>query len=85
MAYQLEVSHTAHRQIRSLPSLSQERVNKAIYGLSQSPRPTGSKKLTAREGYRIRVGDYRVLYIVNDKAKMVTIYRVMARGDAYRF
>ena len=85
MAYQLEVSHTAHRQIRRLPSLSQERINTAIYSLSRNPRPTGSKKLTAREGYRIRVGDYRVLYIVNDNTKTVTIYRVMARGDAYRF
>ena len=85
MAYQLEVSHIAHRQIRRLPSLSQERINTAIYGLSQNPRPTGSKKLTAREGYRIRVGDYRVLYIVNDNAKMVTIHRIMARGYAYRF
>ncbi len=85
MAYRLEISHIAHRQIRRLPSPAQERINKAISGLAQNPRPTGTKKLTAREGYRVRVGDYRILYTVNDEAKAVIIYRVMARGDAYRF
>jgi mRNA interferase RelE/StbE len=82
--YRLEVSHTAHRQIRRLPAQTQERVNKAIARLAENPRPPGAKKLTAREGYRVRVGDYRVLYQVDDEAKVVTIYRVMARGDVYR-
>jgi mRNA interferase RelE/StbE len=52
--------------------------------LSDNPRHSGSKKLTAREGYRIRVGDYRVLYKIDDNAKVVTVYRVKARGDVYR-
>jgi mRNA interferase RelE/StbE len=59
-------------------------VNRAIARLAENPRPPGAKKLTAREGYRVRVGDYRILYQVDDEAKMVTIYRVMARGDVYR-
>jgi mRNA interferase RelE/StbE len=82
--YRLEVSHTAHRQIVRLPAQTQERVNRAIAGLSENPRPPGSKKLTAREGYRVRVGDYRILYQVDDGAKLVVIYRVMSRGDVYR-
>ena len=82
--YRLEVSHTAHRQIRRLPAQTQERVNKIIARLAENPRPPGVKKLTAREGYRVRVGDYRILYQVDDDAKLVIIYRVMARGDVYR-
>ena len=82
--YRLEVSHAAHRQIRRLPAQTQERVNSTIARLAENPRPPGAKKLTARDGYRVRVGDYRVLYQVDDGAKVVIIYRVMARGDVYR-
>ncbi|MBI2831187.1 MAG: type II toxin-antitoxin system RelE/ParE family toxin [Chloroflexi bacterium] len=81
--YRLEVSHAAHRQIRGLPAQTQERVNAAITRLAENPRPPGAKKLTAREGYRVHVGDYRILYQVDDGAKVVIVYRVMARGDVY--
>ncbi len=82
--YRLELSQAAHRQISRLPWQTQERVNRTIARLAENPRPPGIKKLTARDGYRIRVGDYRVLYIVDDSSKLITIYRVMARGDVYR-
>lgn len=82
--YRLEVSRTAHRQIRRLPMQTQERINSVIARLAENPRPSGVKKLTAREGYRVRVGDYRILYKINDKAETVIIYRVMSRGDVYR-
>ena len=82
--YRLEVSHTAHRQIRKLPAQTQERVNQAIARLAEDPRPPGVKKLVAREGYRVRVGDYRILYHVDDRAKLVVVYRVMPREDVYR-
>jgi mRNA interferase RelE/StbE len=84
MAYRLELSHTSHHQIRILPLQTQERINRAIAILSENPRHPGCKKLTDREGYRIRVGDYRVLYQIDDAAKLVTVYRVGARGDVYR-
>ena len=57
MLYRIEVSHTSHHQIRKLTEQSQVRVNQAIASLAENPRPQGSKKLTAKEGYRIRVGD----------------------------
>ncbi len=82
--YRLEISQTAHRQVRKLPASTRERINKAIAGLGDDPRPYGSRELTAGEGYRIRVGDYRVLYRVDDKSGTVTIYRVMGREDVYR-
>ncbi len=82
--YRLEVSHTAHRQIRKLPEETQERVNQAIAHLAEDPRPPGVKKLVARGGYRVRVGDFRILYHIDDDAKVVVVYRVMPRGDVYR-
>jgi len=83
--YRLEVSHTAHRQVSKLPAQTQERVNRAIARLADDPRPAGAKKLTAREGYRVRVGDYRILYRIDDKARAVVVYRVMGRAGVYRF
>ena len=83
--YRLDLSHTAHRQIRKLPARTQDRINNAIAGLAENPRPSGVKKLTARDGYRIRVRDYRVLYRIDDGKRAVIIYRVMGRGDVYRF
>ena len=82
--YRLEVSPTAHRQIRRLPAQTQDRVNKVIARLAENPRPPGAKKLTARDGYRVRVGDYRILYQIDEGARVVIIYRVMPRGDVYR-
>ncbi len=82
--YRLEVSHTAHRQIRRLPAQTQERVHRVIARLAENPRVPGARKLTARDGCRVRVGDYRILYRVDDGAKVAIIYRVMSRGDAYR-
>ena len=82
--YRLEISHVAHRQIRRLPASTQERINNAMAGLAGNPRPVGNRKLTAREGYRVRVGDYRILYRIDDEAKIATVYRVMSRGDVYR-
>jgi len=56
---------------------------KAISVLKAGPRPKGCVKLTAREGYRIRVGDYRILYEVDDPLKTIFIFRVRHRSDVY--
>ncbi|MFO7712124.1 MAG: type II toxin-antitoxin system RelE/ParE family toxin [Dehalococcoidia bacterium] len=83
--YRLEISQIAHRQVRKLPVSTRERINKAIAGLGENPRRYGTRKLTAGEGYRVRAGDYRILYKVDDEARTVIIYRVMSRDDVYRF
>jgi len=56
---------------------------KKIRALSDEPRPNGCLKLTAEEGYRIRMGDYRILYRIDDGAKRIFIYRIKHRKDAY--
>ena len=82
--YRLDLSRNAHRQIDRLPAQTQERINDTIARLAENPRPFGNRKLTAREGYRIRVGDYRILYKIDDAARVVTVYRVRGRGDVYK-
>ena len=61
-----------------------EFVKAKVVTLKHQPRPVGSIKLTAEEGYRLRVGDYRVLHRIGDKVKTVYIYRVKHRREAYR-
>ncbi len=56
----------------------------AIESLGLTPRPHGSIKLTAEEGHRLRVGDYRVLYRMDDPNRQVFVYRVKHRRDVYR-
>jgi mRNA interferase RelE/StbE len=82
--YRLEISHIAHKQIEAFPQRFARRVNEAVAGLAGEPRPVGAKKLIGIEGYRIRVGDYRILYVVKDESRLVTVYRVKHRREAYR-
>ena len=82
--YRLEISHIAHKQVEALPQRFARRVNEAVAGLASEPRPPGAKKLIGIEGYRIKVGDYRILYVVNDESRLVTVYRVKHRREVYR-
>jgi len=82
--YRLEISHIAHKQIEALPHRFAQRINEAIAGLANEPRPVGAKKLAGIEGYRIRLGDYRILYRVNDESRLIIVYRVKHRREAYR-
>ena len=84
MAYTLEISNSAKKEIRSIPVLFQEKIRKAIRLLSDDARPDGCVKLKGfRDLYRIRIGDYRVIYAINDGNQMITIRNVSQRGSAY--
>ena len=82
--YRLEIGHIAHGQIAALPPRMIQRINEAIAGLANEPRPVGAKKLMGIEVYRIRIGDYRILYTVNDESRLIIVYRVKHRREAYR-
>lgn len=82
--YQLEITATARRDFRRLPAQVKERTIHAIDELANQPRPSGCSRLRGRDAYRIRVGDYRVLYEVNDRRALVTVLRIKHRKDAYR-
>ena len=83
--YALLIKRSAERDLRRLPRATFERVNERILSLRGDPRPHGVRKLAgALEGWRIRVGDHRILYQIDDDAQTVTIVRVKHRREAYR-
>ncbi|MDP2937077.1 MAG: type II toxin-antitoxin system RelE/ParE family toxin [Dehalococcoidia bacterium] len=83
--YKLGLSQRARKDIDDLPDNMWPRVRSAINDLRNNPRPTGCKKLKGQpKTYRIRVGNYRALYDVDDTARTVVMLRVQHRRDAYR-
>ena len=85
MAHQIELTRKAVRQLGSLPSDVQSRLKPRIDALASNPRPRGVKKLSAAEGiYRIREGDYRIIYQVQDNILLVLVLRIGHRKDVYR-
>lgn len=82
--YRLIIENRAAKEVESLHGEMLDRLVKAIGSLKQNPRPHGAKKLFVDDGWRIRVGDYRILYTIDDKQKVVTVYRVKHRKEAYR-
>ncbi len=82
--YQIEITNTAHHHLRNLSPINRRRVHEAIEQLSQNPRPDGVKKLQGEvDFYRIRIGDHRILYQIDDSAKLISIVRVLPRENAY--
>ena len=83
--YALLIKRSAERDLRQLPRATFERVNAKILSLRDDPHPRGARKLVgALEGWRIRVGDYRVLYQIDDEGQTVTVVRVKHRREVYR-
>ena len=60
-----------------------QQIKEKILSLSKNPRPSGCLKLTAEEGYRLRWGNYRIIYRVDDKEKIVYLYRIKHKKEAY--
>jgi mRNA interferase RelE/StbE len=83
--YQLEIAPSALKQLSSLPRKIQERIVAGIDVLRFEPRPHGVKKLSGVDDlYRIRVGNYRVVYTIRDDRLIVIVLRIANRKDAYR-
>jgi mRNA interferase RelE/StbE len=83
--YEVRLLVTAHRQLLRVPARIRSRVSAAIGALAADPRPAGCKKLAGNaDYYRIRVGDYRVLYEVRDRDVLVLIIKVGHRREVYR-
>ncbi|MBF0477847.1 MAG: type II toxin-antitoxin system RelE/ParE family toxin [Candidatus Omnitrophica bacterium] len=83
MKYQIKVIHQAEKDLDALDSRYFEPVKKKIISLVETPRPFGCQKLTNEDGYRIRSGDFWILYRIDDKAKEVIVYRIKHRKEAY--
>jgi mRNA interferase RelE/StbE len=84
MTYQVLIKRSAEKELAALPAKTKERIEQRLLKLESDPRPRGAKKLQGQESYRLRVGDYRVLYAVDDPARQVMVYAVGHRRDVYR-
>lgn len=84
MSHTVELESRARRELLDLPRAVQRRIADVLDDLSNNPRPPGAKKMTAQEGYRVRSGDYRVLYTIDDRKRLVRIYRIGHRREIYR-
>lgn len=85
MAYRIMIAPAAAREMKKLDRLVGQQIADTISGLALDPRPTGVRKLTgSTNGYRLRVGDYRILYQITDKVLLVLVVKVGHRRDVYR-
>jgi len=83
--YEVKFATSAAKEFRSLPLELKRRVGAVIDRLSQDPRPPGVRKLVGHERlYRIRVGQYRVVYAVDDKEQLIRVTRIRHRREVYR-
>ena len=83
-SYELLIAKSAAHELEALPKKDRQRVATKIQTLATDPRPHGSEKLTGYEHYRIRQGNYRIVYSIDDPAQKVTIIRIAHRGEVYR-
>jgi mRNA interferase RelE/StbE len=85
MRYVLEFTTSATREFRNLDKQLQRRITEKVTALCEDPFPPGSKKLKAQsDHFRIRVGDYRVIYRIDGKRVVIVIVRIGHRRDVYR-
>ena len=83
-SYSVAIKRSATKGLKALPTGARQRIRAAIFGLAEEPRPHGHKTLDAKKKvYRIRVGDYRVIYQVRDAHLVVLVVRIANRRDVY--
>jgi len=85
MPYRIEFRPAALREIRRIPKPFKGRLLAAISALGDTPRPPGSARLQGPEGFhRVRVGDCRIVYLIQDRVLLICVVRVAHRKDVYR-
>jgi mRNA interferase RelE/StbE len=82
--YSIEILPKAEKEFLKLPDNFKNLIKKAILQLENNPRPFGVKKLRETEYYRIRVGDYRVLYSISDRNRLIKILSIAHRKEVYK-
>jgi len=85
MPYTVKLKRSAEKELDNLPTKIHDKVINILLSLKENPFPRNSKKLRGREGYRIRVGDYRILYLVDDLDKNIEVISVAHRREVYRY
>lgn len=83
--YEVIVLRSAEKDLERLPASAVKKIFPVMEKLAENPRPAGSKKLVGQDEnlWRVRIGDYRVIYLIGDKIKVVEVRRVGHRKDIY--
>jgi mRNA interferase RelE/StbE len=84
MSYAVLILPRALKELSELPDSAYAHVRDVVSSLGQTPRPPQCSKLTGREGWRMRVGDYRIVYKIDDDRRTATVVHVGHRPDVYR-
>ena len=82
--YEVLLKRSAERELSDLPRATHDRIVGRITRLGSVPRPAGAVKLQGQDAYRIRVSDYRVLYVVDDARRRIEVIAVGHRREIYR-
>jgi len=82
--YSLDITQSAQKELDALDDVLFSRIDRKILALAETPRPAGCKKLKGyKDHWRVRVGDWRVLYIIDDMTKLVSVTRIAHRREVY--
>ncbi len=82
--YEVLIKRSAADELSTIPKKDLRRIVERIRSLSDEPRPHGCEKLSAQERYRIRQGDYRIVYSIDDVGKTIEIFKVGHRSEIYK-
>ena len=85
MSYRVTLTATAVKERKRIDPVVRKRIDQALMELKLEPRPPGVKKLGGQyQDWRVRVGDYRILYEIDDDQRLITVWRIAHRRDVYR-
>jgi mRNA interferase RelE/StbE len=85
VTWQIEIKRSARKALLALPSTMQRRLGERIDALADEPRPPGARKLVGSDiQYRLRVGDYRILYEIHDNRLVINVIKIGHRREVYR-
>lgn len=83
-SYSLEIKRSAAKELAQVPPKDRGRIVARIQALADDPRPVGAEKLSGQERYRVRQGDYRILYEIEDQILRIMVVKIGHRRDVYR-
>ncbi len=83
-SYRIEIKRSAVKELEAVPVKDRRRITTKIQALAGNPRPAGCEKLSGHDKYRIRQGNYRILYTIEDDVLVVTVIKIGDRRDVYR-
>ena len=83
-SYSIEIKRSAAKELTQLPPKDRGRIIARIQALADDPRPVGAEKLSGQDRYRVRQGDYRILYEIEDQVLRIMVVKIGHRRDVYR-